>query len=294
MLKLILILIFIIVAIAVLSPIISLIVHSIYTRKVKKEVKDLFKNAKGNKIISNEDLQTLPTCVQKWLINSNVVGKEEIYSVYIKQYAKMRLRDNKAWFPTFANQYFNVSEPGFVWNATIRIAPFFNIIARDKFHEGKGNMLIKFLLFTLADIKGDKLDQGTYLRYLAEIVWFPTAALSKYITWEEVDSYRAKATLLYKGVSVTGLFVFNEKYDVKNFIALRYMENKGQFSLERWSTPIKEYCTYNGIKIPSKGEVIWHLKEGDFCWYKYEIREVIYNEAKKVIHPLKVTGTDLI
>ena len=57
-------------------------------------------------------------------------------------------------------------------------------------------MLIKFLsLVPIADAEGDIINQGAMVRYLAEIVSFPTAALADYISWEEVDSVTAKAKI---------------------------------------------------------------------------------------------------
>jgi len=48
--------------------------------------------------------------------------------------------------------------------------------------------------------------------------------------------------------------------------------------LETWSTPMKDYQEFNGIRIPTKGEVIWKLKTGDFSWYHFEITEIEYNK----------------
>ena len=32
--------------------------------------------------------------------------------------------------------------------------------------------------------------------YLAETMWFPTAALNEHFTWEEMDQYNAKVTII--------------------------------------------------------------------------------------------------
>ena len=127
------------------------------------------------------------------------------------------------------------------------------------------------------DARGKEIDQGTLLRYLAETMWFPTAALSDYIKWEEIDPTSARATMSYGGVTASGVFMFNGNGDPVNFIAKRYMEVNGQYILETWSIPLKEYSEFDGIRIPSKGEVVWKLKTGDFSWYRFEITEIEYN-----------------
>lgn len=67
-----------------------------------------------------------------------------------------------------SEQYFTTEKPSFIWKATIKLALLIHIIRRDKYWNGKGSMLIKFLsLFTVANSKGKEINQGYYLvRYL--------------------------------------------------------------------------------------------------------------------------------
>ena len=46
-------------------------------------------------------------------------------------------------------------------------------------------------LITVADGTGPTFDQGTALRFLGEIIWFPSAALTRHITWQPIDERRA-------------------------------------------------------------------------------------------------------
>ncbi len=81
-----------------------------------------------------------------------------------------------------------------------------------------------------------EINQGTLLRYLNEMMWFPSAALNHYIQWEAIDSTSAKATMSYQGVSASALFHFNESGQLTNFVADRYREADGEFILTKWST----------------------------------------------------------
>lgn len=261
----------------------SIIVKFRFKQNVMKEVQELFYRHVDNKhqMILQSDLEGLPFCVQKWLLQAEVVGKEKIRCARLKQKAMMRMREGKPWMPTEVEQYFTVDKPGFIWKAHIKAAPLFHIAGRDRYDEGKGNMLIKLLTWIkVADATGEEIDQGTLLRFLAEIMWFPTAALSSYIKWEEIDSHAAKATMTYRGVCASGVFTFNETGEVISFGAKRYMEAKGKYSLEDWLVRIEESKKFQGVNIPFKGEVIWKLKTGDFCWYQFEISEIEYNKAE--------------
>lgn len=255
------------------------VANAFFNHGVRKEVKEFFSEVKSSStIIRKEDIEGLPLNVQKWLEYSGIIGQEKITSVRLIQKAEMRLGADSSWMPVIAEQYFTTVEPGFIWKAKIKPAPFIHIVGRDKYYQGKGSMLIKpFSLITIADSHGREMDQGAMLRYLAETVWFPTAVLENYITWEEIDSNNAKATMSYGGVTASGIFTFNEVGEVIKFEAERYGEFDGEFRLETWSIPLRDYKEFNGIKVPTKGYVTWKFETGDYNWFNFELIEIEYN-----------------
>jgi len=256
------------------------IAGAVANRKVEREVQNLFSTVENNGVIVTEEaLEGLPESVQRWLRSSGTVGEEKTVAVRVKQRASMRMSPEQSWMSVEAEQYFAVETPGFIWKAEIQAAPLVHIAGRDKYFEGKGNMLIKPLsLFTVADGKGEEIDQGSMLRYLAETVWFPSAALEEYITWEEIEADQAKATMTYGDVAASGIFTFNEKGEVVRFEAKRFGEFDGEFSLEIWSIQLRDYREIEGIRVPTKGEVTWELEEGDFKWFVFEVQEIQYNQ----------------
>lgn len=258
----------------------SFIANSLFNRQAKKEVNKLFKSVgTTTEIVQKADLEGLPLCVQKWLEHAQVVGKKKIKTVRLKQKGLMRTTENGKWMAAEAKQYFTVDKPGFIWIAKIKMAPFIYIAGRDKYYEGKGHMLIKLLsLIPVAESRGKEIDQGTLLRYMAEMPWFPTAALSSYIKWEEIDSNRARATMSYGGVTASGVFEFKQNGELVSFIANRYRELNGRYVLQDWGGITRGYREFNGVKIPNTTDVIWKPETGDFNWYKCEITEIEYNE----------------
>ncbi|MGC9384246.1 MAG: DUF6544 family protein [Kosmotogaceae bacterium] len=252
-----------------------------FNNRVEKEINELFENVSigDKKVITQKDLEELPNSVKDWIHFAGVIGKESIDTVRLKQNAEMKLEKEKKWMPVEAEQYFTANPPGFLWKARIKAAPFFHIVGRDKYTDGEGNMQIKILsLFTIADSSGKEMNQGTLLRYLAETVWFPTAALSDFIEWEEIDVNTAKATMSFANTNASGIFSFSDEGYVENFTAERYKEADGEYSLEIWLVNISEYKNLDGFMIPTKGEVTWKLDDGDFTWYRFEITDVVYNE----------------
>ncbi|MBT2732958.1 DUF6544 family protein [Carnobacterium sp. ISL-102] len=254
--------------------------NRLFNRSVENEIKELFSRTKTKStIVTKTNIEALPKNVQKWLEYSRIVGKENIMAVRLKQKAAMRLGTDKQWMSVQAEQYFTTEEPGFIWKASIKAAPLIHIAGRDKYYDGKGSMLIKLLsLFTVANSKGKEINQGTLLRYLAEMVWFPTAALNEYVTWDQDDGDTTKATMTYKGITASGVFSFNDKGEVIKFDAERYGEFNKEFRLEMWSITLCDYKKLDGILIPSSGNVSWKLKSGTFNWFNFEITEIEYNK----------------
>lgn len=249
-------------------------------KRVKAEVERMFaSNIKGEeKVISSEDLQGLPQPVRKWLERSGVVGKEVITSVRMKQKGMMRTKENGQWMPATAEQYYTVEEPGFIWKARVKMLPFLYFTGLDRYQDGKGYMSIKVLsLVPVVNAQGPEADQGTLLRYLGEMAWFPTAALSDYIKWEPVDSHSSRAVMSYGGVTASAVFSFNDSGDLAGITARRYREAGGRYVLEDWAVTAVDYREFGGFRIPNRMDVTWKLKTGDFTWYRVEVTEVEYN-----------------
>jgi hypothetical protein len=231
-------------------------------------------------VVTERDLAPLPPVVQQWLRRSNVVGKPVNHTVHLHQSGLMRTTREGKWMPVTAEQYFTVDNPGFVWVADVKAAPGLHLMGRDLYRDGHGHMLIKALsLYPVADNRGATVDQGTLLRYLAEIVWFPSAALAPYIKWQPVDNHRAMATMHWGDITASGVFGFTPEGDMESFSAMRFYDRKEGATLEPWLIRVEPgaYKEFDGVRIPVRSTVTWQLREGDLTWYQVQIEDVKYD-----------------
>lgn len=228
-------------------------------------------------VITTETIAHLPGPVQRWMAASGAVGARPVSTVRLRQSGEMRQRPDGDWIPAISEQVFSVDPPGFVWRTTMEMMPLVRIVGEDRFADGRGAMHISaYGLFDIVDASGPTTDQGTMLRYLAEICWFPTAALSRHISWVAVDDSTAEATLMGNDASVSGRFSFNEAGDVTGFEADRYMDRPEGATLERWKIAMEETRNLGGFRIPVRSSVTWRLKGGDLTWFRLEITSVEY------------------
>lgn len=257
-----------------------------FDRIVSREIEHLFSKAKieDHSPVTTDMITHLPAPVQKWLTNSGIIGKEKINAVRLKQTALMKMkRRQEKWTNAKAEQYYSIEKPAFIWKVNLQMMPFLKVVGRDKFVDGKGEMLIKILsLFPVVNIRNnEKINSGALQRYLGEIVWYPSAALSPYFTWEAIDDFSARATMKYNGTKGSGTFYFDENGNFVKFSALRFMGGDEDDTLEEWIITAKESRIINGITIPVQCEATWKLEDGDWTWLKLEITDIEYNVTKE-------------
>jgi hypothetical protein len=228
-------------------------------------------------ILDAEDIATLPVPVRRWLEASGAVGRPRARTVRLLQRGGLRTAPDQRYMPAEATQYFTVDEPGFVWTVDVTMKHVVPVVGRDTYVNGLGRMFIKAGgLLTVADGTGPTFDQGAALRFLGEIVWFPSAAVAPYIRWEPIDERHARATLGFKDVITSALFEFDERGRFAGMTAQRYYDGK---SLETWVIPVTEWNTIRGIEMPVRGGAVWKLAAGDFDYYQWEILDVETNRT---------------
>lgn len=280
---------FIIFGIIIIIVGLTLYCSYIFKLMTDNETKNILSSVslKETRIIKEQDIVNLPQSIQKWLRSSGVIGKEEIKLTYVKQKALMKLKPEQTkWYSADAIQYITTQKPAFIWTVDMDMMPLIKIKGRDKSVEGKGEMLIKLnSLINIVNDDGEKIDEGALQRYLAEIVWSPSSAISPYIEWEEIDSLSAKAIINYKGTVASGTFYFNEKGDFVKFTTMRYKDNYPKSKRYPWVITVQEYKTFEGIRVPSKTKITWELDKADWTWLNLEIQDIKYNNnANKIFN----------
>lgn len=226
-------------------------------------------------ILRAEDIAPLPPPVRRWLEASGAVGRPRARTARLVQRGGLRTAPDQPYMPASARQYFTIDPPGFLWTVDVTMMRVVPVVGRDTYVNGHGRMFIQAGgLITVADGTGPKFDQGAALRFLGEIIWFPSAALAPYITWEPIDDRRARATLSFKDVTTSAVFDFDERGRFTGLAAQRYY---GGESLETWVIPVTEWKTIRGIEMPVRGGAVWKLAAGDFDYYQWEILDVETN-----------------
>jgi hypothetical protein len=260
----------------ILVVVVISIARASFNKSVDLELSSMLEVSHNTDPAGQRSKASLPPVVAKWLEvtkSTNTIPS----NIRLTQIGAMRSKPSAKWMNFSAVQHYTIDPPGFIWNSEINAGPMITIAGRDKFENGKGNMLIKPLhVYTLANTSGPEIDQGTMLRYMGELIWFPEAAVMDYFEWMEIDSTSAVLLMTYNGVSAKGTFTFDETGLMKSFSALRFGDFAGDFRKEKWEVRITEHNVINGHLVGSKCEVTWKLNEGDFTWLRLEVKDIKY------------------
>jgi hypothetical protein len=254
-----------------------------FDRLVKGDVEALLARATTTArevVVTEGMLKDLPEPVRRYLKHTGIVGKPSVDTVYLEQKGQMYLGSKQGWVPLDAEEHYTVQPPGFVWDVTIHKGPLPIARGRDTYAGGEGRMLIKAgSLFPVVDDKGPEMDQGSMMRYLSEMIWFPTAFLDDNISFEPIDDESARVTLTDGAKSVSATMYFDKAGKVTDFVAKRYRTVEGGYDLETWSAPVYEYGELAGLKLPLRGGAVWNLPEGDLKYADITITHLEYNIA---------------
>jgi len=255
--------------------------HASFDRRVDREAGALLREANSDRrVVAAEELRIFPAPVRKWLERSGVVGRPRTATVRLHQLGAIRMKPDAPWMAARAEQYGSVDPPGFVWRVDAEMMRVVPVTGRDRYVGGRGEMLIKAAsLVTVVHAADEAIDLGAMLRYLAEIIWVPSAAMERHISWEPIDATHARATMRDAGRAAGGVFTFDEQGRALRFDAERPMGGGNDAKLTPWFGISSEWRRVEGIEVPTRGEVGWQLPTGRFVYYRWEISDVQFNRT---------------
>lgn len=246
---------------------------ALFGSMVSRSVSQLLKDAGASgpvKIFTYNELEGLPEPVQRYFRHVLPQGQEYIRQVSLKQKGEIRTGEGQKWLPLEAGQHFTVHRPGFVWHAMVKPFPLLWLEGRDMYCQGRGSMLIKLLsAVKVVDATGREMDQGAFVRYLAEMPWFPTSLLPSegLVKWEHVDGDSARAIMKDGDLTIAAVFYFNSSGEITRMETMdRY--NDSEKKKMKYTTRYSNYQDINGMKIPVEGIGEWNYPDRDYQYFR--------------------------
>jgi len=253
-------------------------VQKLYESRVQKEFQE--NPLENQELLTTADINHLPPPVQKYLNYVGVIGKPKLQNVRIEFDELMYKKPGASPMISSSVQYNFFKEPSrhFFMKASMMGIPFRVL---HSYSRKEATMLVRVAsLFNAVDIAGKDLTMAETVTVLNDICLLaPAALIHKSISWEKIDSFSSKVIFENGPYKVSAILYFNEKGELINFISQDRLalQDDGTLRKAPWSTPIRDYKEYNGIKLPSYGEAIWNYPEGDYVYGKFNLRKIEYN-----------------
>jgi hypothetical protein len=229
-----------------------------------------------DQILNEENLEPLPVLVADYIRRSGALGKAVVRNFRLDFEGEMRQKD-KPWFAFSSRQFNFIPNPARLFFMKGRVKGL-SVWGYHFYQPPNARMVIRALsLFPQLTLDSPEMYPAETVTFLNDLCLFAPGALADdRIKWEEVDSSSVKATLILKDIEVSAILYFDASGDLVNFSSEdRYDVSK----MERFpfTTPVKDFREFNGIRLPSFGEAVWHYPEGEFVYGKFHLKAVYYN-----------------
>ncbi|SHJ48025.1 hypothetical protein SAMN02745248_00250 [Hathewaya proteolytica DSM 3090] len=257
--------------------------YSKVKKEFQKDVNALMSNNHlkvSNHIFVEKDFAHLPSAIQKYIKSCNYIGTPKMS--YLKmEYNDVDFMQKKSGSSLLIDyiQYNFVLEPCrmALIDSSVFGIPFEGY---DYYENGIGGMKgVMAKAFTLFNQRGKDMNKACLVTFLAESLFVPTVLLQDYVSFDELNDFEVKATITYGGETASGIFKFNEKYEMISFKTKdrAVVRKDGTMEYVPWSANCTEYQVYeNGIKYPTKFQAVWNYTEGDFVYFDGSIKEISY------------------
>ncbi|MDC7226932.1 MAG: hypothetical protein PQJ61_09230 [Spirochaetales bacterium] len=258
-------------------------INSTY-RYYRSQVERLFADVESSdkELISQKDLIDLPAPVRKYLEYVGVTGTEKVRNFSVVIDGEFKMSQDRAWAPVLVEQISFTDNPVRLFYMELKFLGL-KIFGLHHYESAAASMDIKILdVFKVAQARGIEMNRSETVTIFNDMcILAPAALIDSRISWREIDDFTVEGTYTNAGIAVKGVLFFNEKGQLINFVSNdRYFLNEdGTYELLSWSTPVGEYREINGLNLPGYGEALWERNDGQFCYAKFNIRDVTINSG---------------
>lgn len=222
--------------------------------------------------------EQLPEVMQRYLEHV-LVDPTPITAARLSQQGTFEL--NGTWQPFRASHAITVNPPAFRWTAGIRAGVGVDAQVVDRYEQQTGGLEAHLMgAFKIMSVQDNMpTNTGELMRYLAEMSWYPTAFLADNLRWhaDNADTTdRATATLTDGEVSATITFFVNEIGEISHIDGQRYKGTADDATLEHWRGRFWNYQVFDGVRIPTQGEVMWVDDDGEHPYWRGSVEQVTF------------------
>jgi hypothetical protein len=228
-------------------------------------------------MVTEGDLATLPSPLQTYLRRTGAVGRPRVHDLRARWHGQMRNGKDAPWMDVRAEQYEFFDEPTrlFTMHASRHGVGF---QALHVYERGVATMQVRVAsVFTVVDGRGPEMNRSETVTLFNDMCLLaPGSLIGAPVAWRTVDDQRIAGTFTNAGNTVSAELRFDADGDLVDFLSHDRDQSADGVTFRNlpWSTPVRDYRDFGGVRVASHGEAVWHEPEGDFAYARFDLDDL--------------------
>lgn len=220
-------------------------------------------------VLTEAGIDHLPEPVQRYIELTGSIGRPVVTEIVMHFDAAMYDAPGEPGMtgPVVQYERFDIPYRLFFMKTKMKGLP---IAVLHDFNRDEATMRVRLAeIANVVDIGGPELTRTETVTILNDLAFFaPSQLADERLSWTEVDDRRARVAFTLGSNSVTAELIFNEVGELIDFVSedRGMLEKDGSLTVTRWTTPLGNYREFDGWRLASEGDAIWHLPEGPFTY----------------------------
>lgn len=206
-----------------------------------------------------------------------------VRGVCIAERGEMRSAPEAPWTPFTAEQTIDATRSGFCWEARIRSGRMRTVMVTDAYEEGHGRLVARLSgLIPVANFRGQDFDKGEIQRYLASMIQCPPALLlHPSLEWSASGPHTLRVRDREDPTGATVDLDLGDDGRPLGCHADRPRLVGKHTVLTPWSVSCHDPREWEGLRVPARTEVTWHLPERSYLCYRGEITSFVVQRTRQ-------------
>jgi hypothetical protein len=226
------------------------------------------------------DVAKLPEPVRRYLQRSGAIGKPPVRAFHAVWDAEMFQQPGSRGMPGPAEQ-FNLVKPFrrlFFMQTHMSGLP---VAVLHDYAGTEASMRVRIArLYDVVNLRSIELARTETVTLLNDLCFCsPSSLVGSEFEWRAIDDSHTEVIFTNGPHIVRATLVVDGTGDLVDFISddRGELQRDGKLVIRRWSTPMQEIREFDGRRVPTRGEAIWHRPEGPFVYGRMVLRSIRFD-----------------
>jgi hypothetical protein len=234
-------------------------------------------------IITESAISSLPQPVQRYMRLTGSVGKPTIRNLQVAFRATMFRKPGDVGTSGPVDQFSTFDPPRHLFLMRARMFGLPVQILHD-YDQKRASMTVRLAsLYNLVDVHSNALARAETVTVLNDLcILAPSLLTDPRLLWRAIDDHQAAVTFTNGPHKVSATLIFNDAGELANFISddRGALQSDGSLRLMRWSTPVGVYRAFEGRRVATQGEAIFHYPDGNFAYGRFTLQSIRFDVAE--------------